>query len=198
MGISPHHMSFPGTITLKTTTFALVLKEVCQCLWQHGFRKILLLNGHGGNMNPVRSVAADLYFEDNIRVVSVSYWDFVISYVREWRKSSPGGINHACEMETALMLYLAGELVKKDQINDSKWVPSSKYLTGDLTIPGVVATPFKIDELNPEGVVGAPSAATAEKGKELFIAVTEKVAEFIREFYQWDWVELAKQQSRRI
>lgn len=99
-GFSPHHMNFAGSVTLTLNTFNAVVKEVCESLWHHGFRKILLLNGHGGNAPLLKSLIADLRFSSQVRVVTASYWDYVIPYVKEWRHSLPGGIFHACEMET--------------------------------------------------------------------------------------------------
>jgi len=188
---SPHHMGFPGTITLSMDGFITVLRDICRCLAKHGFKKIFLLNGHGGNANIIRSVIQSLFLEEGIRVVAASYWDFAVGFIKEWRTSQPGGIDHACEMETALMLHLFPDLVKKEEIKDTRWFPQTKYLTGDLTIGGVVATAFSLTEITPTGVAGSPEAATAAKGQELFEEIVEQFSKFLAEFNTWDWQQIA-------
>jgi creatinine amidohydrolase len=186
-GFSPHHMKFPGSVTLSLNTFNAIIKEVCESLWTHGFRKILLLNGHGGNSSLLKSLVADLRFTSNIRAVTASYWDFAIPHIKEWRLSAPGGIDHACEMETALMLYLDKNRVREQLIKEQNWFPKSKYLAGDLTIGGIVSTSFDLAEITAEGVAGDPSLATAKRGEELFKVITRDVTEFVKEYYLWDW-----------
>lgn len=186
-GFSPHHMNFAGSITLSMNTFNTVIKEICESLWHHGFRKILLLNGHGGNGPLLKSLVADLHFSSGVRVAAASYWDYVIPFIKEWRETPPGGIFHACEMETSLVLHLSEELVKQEQVKKAPWFPKSKYLTGDLTVGGTVSTSFDFAEITEEGVAGDAKSATKEKGEELFNVITNSVAEFIEEFYHWDW-----------
>ena len=189
-GFSPHHMSFSGTITLEMDSFQAIIKDVCVSLWKHGFRKILLLNGHGGNAAILKAVVQHLRFDSKVRAVTASYWDFAIPFMKEWRKSDIGGINHACEMETALMLHLAEHLVNKDRCEKANWRPNSDYLTGDLTVGGVVSTAFDFKEVSEVGVVGDPSVATKEKGRVLFNEITERIARFLKEFYEWNWEEI--------
>jgi len=187
---SPHHMNFAGTITLSMENFANVVRDVCRCLSKHGFKKIFLLNGHGGNANILRSVIQVLFLEEGIRVAAASYWDFCLSYIKEWRSSLSGGIDHACEMETSLMQYLYPEMVKEEKNRDVRWFPESKYLTGDLVIGGIVATVFSLEEISSTGVAGSPQAATKEKGKELFEEIINKFADFLVEYNSWDWMKL--------
>lgn len=188
---SPHHMGFPGTITLSMDGFITVLRNICRCLAKHGFKKIFLLNGHGGNTNIIRSVIQSLFLEEDIRVVAASYWDFALAFLKEWRTSQPGGIDHACEMETALMLHLFPDLVKTEECKDARWFPQTKYLTGDLTIGGVVATAFSLAEISSTGVAGSPEAATAAKGQELFEEIVEQFSKFLAEVSTWDWQQIA-------
>ena len=73
-GLSEHHMSFGGTITLDTDTFLAVLRCVCESIVRHGFRRIVLLNGHGGNENAMRVAADDLSPKLNVSIVQFTYW----------------------------------------------------------------------------------------------------------------------------
>lgn len=187
MGFAGHHMDFPGTITLDVATFTQLIGQVAKSLWHHGFRKILLLNGHGGNANLLRAAVQQLRFEHGVKLATASYWDFVLPFIAKWRQSAPGGIDHSCEMETALMLAVRPELVQMDKAEDHTWFPHSKFLTGDLAIGAPVTVAWNVAELSANGIVGDPTRSTGRRGEEFLDAVTQEVAEFIRDFYSWDW-----------
>lgn len=186
-GFSPHHMDFPGSITLELSTFIDLVSQVARSLWLHGARKILLLNGHGGNANLLGSAVQQLRFQHGVRAAVASYWNFVLPEIAKWRRSGPGGIDHACEMETALMLTARPELVHTEHVRDGTWFPKSDFLSGDLAIGAPVAVPFAFSELTEEGVLGDPTQATNERGEELLAAVADRLAAFIGEFHGWDW-----------
>ncbi len=113
MGYSPHHMSYPGSITLKYHTFVEVLTQVVASVHAHGFKKIIILNGHGGNASIINSLCLKLTHEDGIPLLGYSYWGMP-SVPEEMKAICPtdeGAIGHAGEMETSLQLYLQPELV---------------------------------------------------------------------------------------
>lgn len=184
-GYSPHHMDFPGTITLSTDTFIGMLIDVARSLHHHGVRRILFVNGHGGNVNHLRSAIQTLRFEHGVEAVGVSYWDLGTDAIQKWRRSPLGGINHACEMETSLMLAVRPNLVDMDQAEDVL-LSRSPYLSADLTSGGVVVNAQPFSRLTNSGVIGAPSLADAERGRELLEALAAELAAFITEFSQWD------------
>lgn len=186
-GYSPHHMDFPGTITLRVQTFIELLTDVATSLWHHGFRKILLLNGHGGNANPLGTVVQKLRFEHDVFVAGATYWSFASAYIPEWRKSGPGGIDHACEMEACLMLHVRPELVKPDAFRDATWFPQCDYLTADLTIGAPVQVAWRLKELTTDGTLGDPAKGSAERGAHLMDAVVKALTGFLHDFRRWDW-----------
>jgi creatinine amidohydrolase len=186
-GFSPHHMDFAGSVTLSLPTFLGVVTDVARSLWAHGARKILLLNGHGGNANLLRSAVQALRFEHGIRVATGSYWDFALRAIADWRESGPGGIDHACELETALMLAVRPDLVDMERVRDASWFPRSQFLSGDLAIGAPVSVAFSFAELSDDGVLGDPTTSSAERGEALLVAICARVAEFLREFAEWDW-----------
>lgn len=191
-GFSPHHMDFPGSITLDVPTFIAVVSQVARSLWHHGFRKVLLLNGHGGNANLLRSAVQQLRFEHGVRAAVASYWDFVTPFIREWRRSGRGGIDHACEMETALMLAVRPELVQMERARDSSWFPTSEFLTGDLTIGAPVTVAWSFKELTEDGGLGDAPKGEADRGRALLDVAAERIGAFIAEFHRWNWQEPLK------
>lgn len=182
VGYSPHHMSFPGSLTLRAATFTAVATDMATSLSHHGFRRILLLNGHGGNANLLRATAQGLRFEQGVKVAVASYWDFALDRIASWRRSEPGGINHACELETSLMAALHPELVQMDAAEDV--LPDrSRFVSGDLTESGPVTTATPFEEMSPTGAIGRPSLADPDRGRELLDLIVEEVATYLRE---WD------------
>ncbi|UCH27593.1 MAG: creatininase family protein, partial [Trueperaceae bacterium] len=152
---------------------------------RHGFQKILFLNGHGGNANLLRSSVQQLRFEYDIDMVAASYWDFAITEIGEWRRSEVGGINHACEMETSLMLALAQDHVQLDKAEDL-YLERATYLPADLTAGGPVTRAATFRELSPHGAIGAPTLASKERGEALLETLTDRVATFLTELAGWE------------
>src|SRR4051794_33063669 len=72
-GFSPHHASWAGTITVKLSTFAAVLQDVVGCLVHQGFKRMLVVNGHGGNIGPLIAITTELCTA-GIEVGFVNYW----------------------------------------------------------------------------------------------------------------------------
>ena len=112
-GVSAHHMDFPGSITLRAKVFMDVLHDICASLHHHGFRRIVLLNGHGGNRSSLEVLGQELFVELGLTVNTLAYWDLVPDLVKSLKKTKSSGMGHSGELETSLMLHLAPRLVIK-------------------------------------------------------------------------------------
>ena len=121
-GYSIHHMNFAGTITLKFQTLVEVYREVCESLIHHGFKKIVVMNGHGGNIGAVNE-ALRMVREDtgvvayNVMVFPTGPNGFGASALGVLRQESGG---HACEEETSIGMELGQRLLMQ---NAEKWRP---------------------------------------------------------------------------
>jgi creatinine amidohydrolase len=188
-GYSPHHMDFPGTLTIAWDTFIKYVKDVCLSLAHHGFTRILIVNGHGSNTAPLEMAARLTVVETEGRVLcaSVNHWG--VRPVRELgktlRDSEFGGTSHACEYETSLYLALRPELVEMDKAVDEKiYVPPSFQtdLLAGKRADGATASlmPFW-SSLTDSGVRGDATKATREKGEAFLEAAIEGVIELVRE-----------------
>jgi len=154
-GYSPHHMAYPGSITLKYHTFVEVVSQVASSVHAHGFRKILLLNGHGGNSPIVAGMRTKLANEDGVSVVGYDYWSLP-TMPEAMRRLCPvdrGFVGHSGEFETSVQLYLQRELV---DTREAVWVP---------------------------GAFGDPSAGTEEKGRGLVQAAVEALVRLLRSYH---------------
>jgi len=181
-GLSPHHMGFTGTITLRVDTLIDVLVDICHSVHAHGFKKIVLLNGHGGNQGLIDAVAVRLVAEQ-IYVASLTYWNPIRADLREIGRSAEGGMSHACEMETSVQLALRPHLVDMAAAVAAPLVPLTSFFSRDFRAPGVANYPLDFRRGDhTAGVWGDPTCATAETGEKVLAVASAKLARFLREY----------------
>ena len=179
-GVSPHHMAFPGTISLSTETFINLLCEICRSIAQHGFKRILILNGHGGNAELI-GVAAIKLSEAGLFVAACSYFALITEDVKAVGESPIGGMSHGCEMETSLLLALAPERVRMELARADVRPNRNSYFTIDLRAARPVFYAYDLKRDSNEGVIGDPTLATLAKGERILAAAVREVASFMRE-----------------
>jgi creatinine amidohydrolase len=171
-GLSEHHMSFGGTVTLDTGTFAALIEGVVRSVMRHGFRRIALLNAHGGNENALRTITDDLTPRLGVPIVQFTYWYAAAVAIAKILETQ-GGLQHACEAETSMMMAVRPELVAVDRIPLAK--SNSTPDVGELVGGGVYRW-RSIGSRSGSGVIGNPEAASAEKGERLFDAISTALA----------------------
>lgn len=177
IGVSRHHMKFPGSLTLRPDTFINIILDIAWSMKQHGLDKVMIINGHGGNQAAVKLAARKIYDELGLTAASLSYWELLdTEKAKEILETYPARVypGHACEFETSLSYVIQPELVRKDKITKSDGLVFPRY------------EPFfaKIeDEYTTSGVSrGDPRLATREKGEKLIDIITEEIAVFLRRF----------------
>jgi creatinine amidohydrolase len=179
IGVSPHHMSFPGTLTLQTRTFIEVVKEVARSLASHGFKNLIIVNGHGGNTNAIQIAADEIVDEMKVRVLVVEWWNLVPDVIA---KLFAPPFYHACETETSMALAL-GQRIDSEKVKASVPTETSKFVKHDFLASGpkVYEPLHDMKEITKLGPVGDPTRATKEKGTELLEAVVERFVSLIKE-----------------
>ena len=179
-GLAEHHMAFGATITLDFATFHALIRCVCESILRHGFRRLALLNGHGGNIKALDVIAGELKRELGARIVSATYWTVsdVAGAFRNILDEQPG-VAHACEAETSMMLALEPDLVDRDEM------ARVEGCTRNLSVSGGLYRWRGFEEMTESGVIGFPAAATAEKGERLLAAAAEGVAEALMKEEMW-------------
>ena len=182
-GLSEHHMSFGGTITLDNAAFAAVVEGVVRSVLRHGFKKIVLLNAHGGNENALRSITDDLTPKLGVPIVQFTYWYAAAVAIAKILETQ-GGLSHACEAETSMMMAVRPELVAEDRIPLTKSNTLNEGGAGD--IPSGVYRWRSIGSRSASGVIGNPEAASREKGERLFDAISTAIADKLCDKDLWD------------
>ncbi|HEY6226217.1 MAG TPA: creatininase family protein [Verrucomicrobiae bacterium] len=187
-GYTGHVMDFPGTINNHFEHFIDHVLDITKSLAYHGFKKIVLLNGHGSNMPNLDLVARRTNLETDAECILAAWWNLLTvdkTFLPRWRQSKfPGGCAHACELETSLYMYLDGdnvrsELIKSGEIsfntenNDFNWV--------DLFAAGPATLISWTSSYSETGVLGAAELASPEKGR---VAYEEAVKQLVR-FVKW-------------
>jgi creatinine amidohydrolase len=183
-GYTPHHMDFPGTITLRWNVFVEYLLDCCRSLCRHGFERILLINGHGSNA-PLVDLAARLVNVEHRGAMCVASTLYLttpqsVEMLSEVRSSELGGMSHACELETSLYLALAPELVQMDRA--VREIPDwNEYVYNDWPGGGPLSYWPYWSAFSESGVMGDATVASAEKGRVFLERAREEAAGFIAE-----------------
>ena len=188
-GYTGHVMDFPGTINTHYETFIHQVLDVTKSLVFHGFKKIILLNGHGSNMPNLDLAARRTNLETDGECILIAWWELLKvdpDFLPDWRESTfPGGCSHACELETSLYLYLDEEGVRKDRIKNhiSTLNDGNPYIWGDLMGKGPAALTSWTSSYTPTGVIGEPEFATREKGERVYKEAVKQLSSIV-EFFQ--------------
>ncbi|MGH6924493.1 MAG: creatininase family protein [Propylenella sp.] len=186
-GFSAHHMRFPGTVTLRPETLLSLVEDITASLVAHGFRRILIVNGHGGNNGAIDVLASKLGHKHygKARIAALTYFQLARDAIAALRRSAPGGMGHACEFETSMVMHLRADLVAIERAVTTYPDTGSRYLTTDLLGGSAVRTYRDFADLSESGTFGDPSLATPEMGARFFEAVVAELARFLEDFAGW-------------
>jgi creatinine amidohydrolase len=178
-GSSDHHLIYGGTLSFGTETYYRVLRELVESLATSGFRRVFILNGHGGNHELAELAARDVAGRRDVTVGAASYWalawDALIAAGAHQSRRLPG---HAGDFETSLMLALRPDLTPGP-------LP---HRDGDFTSPTTRVAPYRHEtptfwrEIN--GHTDSPAQAKAENGQRFFEIITREVARSLVAFYR--------------
>lgn len=188
-GSSHHHLGFPGTLSIRSETYTLVLIDLIESLMASGFRRIFLLNCHGGNQTPF----AEALYRLNLQhkgpnepwIAAASYWNLAARELAAQTFMDSPKLSHACEYETSLMLTLRVDWVKPGAGGESAGI-GSRYYDPLGYDPSRVVVSQSFDQLSANGALGSPEKATAEKGAKLYSLLTQAIVEFLNEFATWN------------
>ena len=174
LGASAHHLRIGATLNANLDHYVSMLLDIGRSLLNDGFRRIFYLNGHGGNIDPMKISVRELQLDhvDSL-LVAGSYWavadDFIVSTLEGEHKF----VGHACEFETSMIMHVRPDLVRTEHVQAAGElvddVVNGVYISRDLT------------QRTNDGFTGRPDLATAEKGERFFNAVVEKLAETVNE-----------------
>jgi creatinine amidohydrolase len=182
-GMSEHHISLGGTLTLDFGTMQAVVRCVCNSAIRQGFRRLFILNGHGGNIAALETIVTELTVAHRLPIACSTYWqiasdEFVAILDRQT------GVLHACEAETSMIMALEGADVDEGVLPQCR----GELIAGASAISGAHPAVYRWRQLGTRslnGVIGDASTASADKGERLLTVIAERVAEALRSPALW-------------
>jgi creatinine amidohydrolase len=172
LGASAHHLRIGATLDSSLEVYIETLMGMARSVLNDGFRRILLLNGHGGNIDPMRVALRRIQNEYVDRLLSAAcYWDVADELIKQSLDGAHKFVGHACEFETSMLMHLRPELVKLELVKDA-----GELITDNL---GGVYISRDLRQRTAEGCTGRPDLASAEKGRMLFAGILEALVETV-------------------
>ena len=177
-GMAEHHMAFGGTFTFDIPTYRAVLLCLMNSLARHGFKRVLIVNGHGGNIHALAAFVPDLTRETGLAVRVITPYDPARPAMAEILEDQ-GGVHHACEAETSMMMVIAPDTVRRDKLAEAHG-PAHWTLS-----PASVARFRSFRDATSSGVIGDARRASAGKGEKLIAACRDTLLAVLRDPPLW-------------
>ncbi|QLG50633.1 creatininase family protein [Natrinema halophilum] len=167
VGIAAEHRQFPGTMWVSEDTFRDYVGETVSSLAYHGFDRIVLVNGHGGNVAALREVGGRLTRDGDGYVVPFTWFECVGEHTAD--------MGHGGPLETALLRHLEPESIREDRIDEARTDAADGW--GDWT--GYVNLAYDSAEFTENGVVGDPGDGDADRGTELLELAADALGQLL-------------------
>jgi len=181
-GLSPYWMQFPGTLTLAPETLVALIADLAGSVAAHGFRRLVVVNGHGGNDGLIQAAAIKASVGP-LQVAALSYWSLIRDVLEGISERDGGDIGHAGELETSIQLHLQPQSVSLAEVAPSDCLDLREYASRPTALPPGAYVPPNPATESPHGVYGFAPAGTADKGRRIVAAAAERLADFARRFH---------------
>ena len=184
VGLSPEHIRFPGTLTLSPATVIALWTEIGECVARAGVKKLLMFNGHGGQVSVMDIVARELRSRCDLIVYSASWFSLPLpeSVAGQFSAQEHRFGIHAGEIETSMMLHLAPGTVRMEHAQNFRSSSQDRAERYALLGNGKSAKMgWAMQDYHPAGAVGNAAGATAEKGRAVVEAAGAQLALLLQE-----------------
>ena len=176
-GASAHHLRFGATLSSELDNFIETLCGLTTNLLNDGFRRVLFLNGHGGNVDPMQVALRKMQpVCSKALLAGGSYWSTAVDLIGEAMDGDHKFVGHACEFETSMIMHLRPELVDSDQLANAGELVNDR-------IDGVFLS-RDMKHRTRQGCTGRPDLATPEKGAQLFAGIVDRVGQLVGKLLQ--------------
>jgi creatinine amidohydrolase len=175
-GMAEHHMAFGGTFTFDVPTYRAVLLAFLKSIERHGFKRVFIVNGHGGNIAALNAFLPDFARETSLRVFVATYFELARSALAPVLEDQTS-VHHACEVETSLMMALAPDLVKHERLSDAHGPTDANPATLFRPMP---ARFLSFRDITASGVNGDARRASRAKGEKLLDILAGGLADMLK------------------
>jgi creatinine amidohydrolase len=173
-GMAEHHMAFGGTFTFDLATYRDVLSSLTSSIERQGFKRMLIVNGHGGNIAALNAFLPDFTRETRLQVSAATYFELMRTDIAPLLEDQTG-VQHACEVETSLMMVIAPDLVRRERIAEAFSDPDAR--SRFRTVPARFRS-FK--DITASGVLGDARRASRAKGEKLLETLAGGLADLLK------------------
>jgi creatinine amidohydrolase len=181
-GLADHHVAFGGTFSISLPTYHAVLRDLCRSILQAGFKRIALVNGHGGNIQALAAFTGELTRELGAPIATTTYFMEALDEAKAILEDQKA-LMHACEAETSMMMAAHPDLVDRARLSEAH---GPAFDIASSLQPSLKR--FRtFAELTPSGVAGDARKASAKKGERLFEACAANLARRLLAGEPWDW-----------
>ncbi len=189
VGMSEHHRSFPGTVSVTPATYARMLSDIMESLIGSGFKRILMLNAHGGNGTPGQTALYEVQMrhrdERDLWLVFATWFSLAAPQIAALSELDQKKVTHACELETSIILRLRPELVDLDAARGTEAAFDSVFYSPDASRPSHVSSARPFEHITVHGGFGHPELATLEKGEALLDVAVAQVVACVEDVATW-------------
>ena len=171
-------MAFGGTFTFDIPTYRAVLACLLKSVERHGFKRVLIVNGHGGNIAALSAFLPDIARETGLKVRVTTYFEQAKAALAEVLEDQES-VHHACEAETSMMMVAAPDTVRREKLPEAHGPATSS------SPPAGIARYRSFRDVTPSGVIGDARRANAQKGEKLMAACRDGIAAVLRNPATW-------------
>ena len=177
-GVSLHHDQFQMTMSINPETLVGVISDLLSSLIQNKIRRVLIINGHDGNIGPIEVAARSIKNKHpEMTIACLESWWILVGQLKKDLFEVWSGLGHGGEAETSAILAVRPDLVNMES--------APKEVLPKL--PENIRIFWKFDELTSTGATGAPQKASIEKGNEILQMLQDLLVSFIKEMELSDW-----------
>jgi creatinine amidohydrolase len=181
-GMAEHHMAYGGTFTFDIPTYRAVLLALLKSIERHGFKRVFIVNGHGGNIAALNAFLPDFARETSLKVLATTYFDLSAGDISQFLEDQKR-VMHACEVETSMMMVVIPERVKQDRFGEAYGMLGMDV---DKVLRGPPAQFHNFQNVTPSGVIGDARRANADKGRKLLGVCAEGLAAALKNPKTWE------------
>jgi creatinine amidohydrolase len=174
-GYSIEHLSFPGSVTLTQEGLMSVVKDVCESMIYHGFKKIVLVNGHGGNVGILETLIQSLKAKHKVTLALINITDMLMEYLQESSEPRLSRITHADELETSILMAIDETKVKLNKLRRDGQSDKSGPKT-----PVGVETGWRAEDFSSSGVIGNLERIDKSEGQRILDDILKNILAFLR------------------
>lgn len=180
-GLAEHHMEFGGTFTFDLPTYRAVLLSLLRSIARHGFRRVMIVNGHGGNIAAMNAFLPDFARETGLNLLANTFFHLAEAGIAPLLEDQSACM-HACEVETSLMLHIAPHLVREAKLPEAFGLLEENQAR---LRRGPVTAYRSFKALTASGVVGDARRASRSKGERLFEVCVDTLAKTLSDKSFW-------------